>query len=189
MKDDRSEGAEAALIRRAQRGDPAAFEQIYERHQGQVYRYVLYRVRDIAIAEDLTSEVFVRLVEQIGRFRYRGRPILAWLYTIARHLVTDHFRAQGQLTELPEDDCDPLASRALSDWRPERALERQALMEALSQLTEEQRMVILLKFVEGMDNRSVAATLGKPVSAVKSLQHRALARLSRLLHHERQEDG
>ena len=87
---------ELRLIRRAKRGDPQAFEEIYDEHQPAIYRYCVCRVGSDAVAEDLTSEVFVRLVEKIDDFTYRGRPLLAWLYTIARNLVNDHHRLKGR---------------------------------------------------------------------------------------------
>ncbi len=139
---------------------------------------------DEATAEDLTAEVFVRLVERIDRFSYRGRPLLAWLYTIARNLVADHHRRTGQVQMLPleerlvADADDPEAAA-------ERALAQRRLARALARLTEDQRRVILLRFIEGMDTRTVAQILGKPVGAVKALQHRALAALRRVLEEER----
>ena len=171
---------EAQLIQRAQRGDPAAFTEIYDRHQPAVYRYIYYRVSDIATAEDLTSDVFVRLVEKIDRFTYRGRPLLAWLYTIARNLVTDHHRRIGQATMLPLDE-QLVAETDDLEQAAERGLAQRRLAAALPHLTEDQRQVIILKFIEGQSNAEVARILGRPVGAVKSLQHRALAALRRIL--------
>jgi len=173
-------GDEAKLIQRAKKGDPAAFAEIYDRHQPAVYRYVYYRVSDAATAEDLTSDVFVRLVEKIDRFTYRGRPLLAWLYTIARNLVTDHHRRAGRFPQLPLDER--LVAR--SDTPEEavaRRLAQQRLVAAIAHLTEDQRQVILLKFTEGLDNRTTAQILSKSVGAVKSSQHRALAALRCIL--------
>jgi len=173
-------GDEAKLIQRAKKGDPAAFAEIYDRHQPAVYRYIYYRVSDAATAEDLTSDVFVRLVEKIDRFTYRGRPLLAWLYTIARNLVTDHHRRGGQATILPLDEQLATESGNL-ERAAERGLAQRRLAAALPHLTEDQRQVIILKFIEGLDNAEVAQMMGKPVGAVKSLQHRALAALRRTL--------
>jgi RNA polymerase sigma-70 factor (ECF subfamily) len=171
---------EARLIQRAKRGDPTAFAEIYDRHQPAIYRYIFYQVRDVATAEDLTSEVFVRLVEKIGRFTYRGRPLLAWLYTIARNLVTDHRRRAGQIEPLSPDE--PLAADTVGpEGAAEQKLAQDRLAAAVARLTEDQRQVVLLKFVEGLDNEIVAQTLGKTTGSVKSLQHRALAALRRIL--------
>jgi len=171
---------EARLIQRAKEGDPAAFAEIYDRHQPAIYRYILYRVGDVATAEDLTGEVFVRLVERVDRFTYRGRPLLAWLYTIARNLVTDYRRRAGQAAMLPLDE-QLVAEVDDMEQVTERGLAQRRLAAALTHLTEDQRQVIILKFIEGLNNAEVARTLGKSVGAVKSLQHRALAALRRAL--------
>jgi RNA polymerase sigma-70 factor (ECF subfamily) len=171
---------EPMLIRRAKAGDPEAFAQIYDRCQPAIYRYILFRVNDGALAEDLTGEVFVRLVEKIDHFRYRGRPILAWLYTIARNLLNDHYRRASNSATVP---LDPGPAAAIADhrWSASTSLTRETLAAALDSLTEDQRQVILLKFVEGYENADVARLMQKPVGAVKSLQHRALAALRRVL--------
>lgn len=171
---------EARLIQRANEGNPAAFAKIYDRHQPAIYRYIFYRVGDVATAEDLTSEVFVRLVEKSHQLVYRGRPLLAWLYTIARNLVTDYHRRGGRVTMLPLDER--LAAGTVDlDEASERVLTQQMLAAAMTRLTEDQRQVILLKFFEGLANETVARTLGKSIGAVKALQHRGLAALRRIL--------
>jgi RNA polymerase sigma-70 factor (ECF subfamily) len=179
---------EAVLVRRAQEGDPAAFSEIYDRHQPAIYRYIAFRVGTPAIAEDLTSEVFVRVVDSIDRFRYRGRPLLAWLYTIARNLVADHRRRSGRRPLVPLDEGRP----ALAEGPEERAARRFAqlrVVKAIRHLTEDQRQVILLKFVEGMSNAEAASVLGKSVGSVKSLQHRALAALRRAMNAMGEDDS
>ena len=173
-----SRNDEAQLIRRAKQGDETAFAEIFTRHHDTVYTYLLYRVNDVQVAEDLTGEVFLRLVTKIDRFTYRGRPILAWLYTIARNLLVDHQRKQAQL------GLSELEDRwASSDPSPpdvaERGLTRDCLTRSLKHLTEEQQRVILHKLIEGRSNAEVASLLGKTEGAVKSLQHRALASLRR----------
>ena len=165
---------EPDIIRRAKAGDASAFSVIFERHHAAIYRYIYYRLGDAAAAEDLASEVFVRMVERIDRYRYRGKPLLAWLYTIARNQVIDHVRRAERRPTVPLIERD---AESLSDAGREEGslLTGQMLAECLGELTEDQRRVILLKFVEGFDNSAVARILGKPVGAVKSLQHRGLA--------------
>ena len=174
---------EARLIRRAKAGDPDAFAEIYDRYQPAIYRYIFYRVGDEAVAEDLTSEVFVRLVEKIDGFTYRGRPLLAWLYTIARNLVTDYHRQSSRSHFLPLEE-GLVADSGNPEEAADLALVQRRLVHAIGRLTEAQRQVILLRFVEGMDTRSVAEVMGKPVGAVKALQHRALAAMRRILEEE-----
>jgi len=171
---------EARLIQRAKAGDPAAFAEIYDQHQPAIYRYIFYRLGDAGVAEDLTSEVFVRLVERIDRFTYRGRPLLAWLYTIARNLITDHHRRVQRSPLLPLDE-QVVADRPDPEEAVMDTLIQHRLVAAMDKLTEDQRRVILLKFIEGLDNESVARILGKSVGAIKALQHRALAAMRRIL--------
>lgn len=171
---------ERELVRRAKTGDPTAFAELYRRYQPKIHRYCFYRVGNPETAEDLTAEVFVRMVERIDDFHYRGRPLLAWLYTIARNLVTDHYRHQGQATHLELNE-GLVADGTDLDHQAHIALEQTRLTYALSQLTEDQRQVIILRFFEGADNATTARILDKTVGAVKALQHRALVSLSRLL--------
>jgi RNA polymerase sigma-70 factor (ECF subfamily) len=171
---------DATLIARAQQGDRAAVAEIYERHHPAIYRYIFYRVDDTPTAEDLTGMVFVRVVENIDRFVYRGRPLLTWLYTIARNVVVDHPRRTGGAAAVPLDERLAVGEGDV-ERAAERALTQQRLAAALGHLTEDQRQVILLKFIEEMSNEEVAETLGKTIGAVKSLQHRALAALQRVL--------
>jgi RNA polymerase sigma-70 factor, ECF subfamily len=172
---------DAELVRRAKDGDESALVEIYNQCQAPVYRYVYYRVGSAAVAEELTAEVFVRMVERLDSFRDLGRPILAWLYTIAHNLVIDQLRRQGRIALLPLDD----AMAAEEDGQPHQVAEvreaRSNLLAALQRLTEPQRQVILLKFMEARSNAEVAAILGKDEGSVKSLQHRALAALRRNL--------
>jgi RNA polymerase sigma-70 factor (ECF subfamily) len=174
---------EAQLIRRAQAGDRQAFAGIYDRYQEAIFTYLYYRVSDQHTAEDLTADVFVKVVEKIGSYRDRGRPFLAWLYTIARNLLTDHYRQAGQLALLP------LKERIIGTTTgPAKTVEHHlatdCLRQALNHLTEAQKQVIIGKFVEDRSNREVAVLLGKTEGAVKSLQHRALNALRRAIEKE-----
>jgi RNA polymerase sigma-70 factor (ECF subfamily) len=177
---DRPQHDEAQLIRRAKAGDCDAFAAIYDQHHPAIYRYVLCRVSTAAVAEDLASEVFVRLVESIDDFTYQGRPLLAWLYTIARNLVHDHHRRRARTETVSLDDglaascADPESSAILT-------LDQEWLAGALRQLTDEQRQVILLRFFEGLDNETVAHIMDKSYGAVKALQHRGLEALRRAM--------
>ena len=175
---------EGRLIRRAQLGDAAALAELYDQHQPAIYRFVYYRVGDAATAEDLTGEVFVRVVEKIDSFVYRDRPLLPWLYTIARNLVTDYQRRSAHAVMVPLDER-LVAEDQDVEQAAERKLTQGLLAAALVHLTEEQRQVILLKFVEGLENKDVAQIMGKSVGAVKALQHRGLAALERVLRRER----
>jgi RNA polymerase sigma-70 factor (ECF subfamily) len=171
---------EHELIRRAQGFEPEAFGEIYERYYNGVYKYIFYRVGDQGLAEDLTMEVFVKAMEAIDGFSFRGVPFSAWLYRIASNLVIDHFRRMPAQPALSLEE-KLVASAEHSGQVLDSEFTHQALRRALAELTEDQQQVIVLKFVDGLSNHEVAQFLGKTEGAVKSLQHRALASLGRVL--------
>ena len=175
---------EPYLIQQARQGNAAACAALYDRHYDAVYRYCYYHVGETVLAQDVASEVFVRMVENLGTFKVRGRPLLAWLYAIARNLITDTYRRSAHATQLPLDEalttCEDFPIHKI-----ERRLLADRLVAALAHLTEEQRQVILLKFVLDHSNAEVACLMGKSEGAIKSLQHRALAALRRVLERER----
>jgi RNA polymerase sigma-70 factor (ECF subfamily) len=178
---------ESRLIRRAQRGDGAACALLYDSHYDAVYRYCYYRLGDADLAQDLTAEVFVRMVEKLDRFKLRGRPLLAWLYTIARNLTVDLYRKKGKAPHVPLDEASALTAEEDTDLARavDRRLQADCLAAALGHLTEDQRQVVLLKFMEGRSNAQVARILSRSEGAVKSLQHRALNSLRRAIERER----
>lgn len=172
------------LVQQALRGDQDAFIEIYERYQPNIYAFTFYRVGDAKLAEDLTAEVFVRLVEKINTFSPQGHPLLAWLYTIARNLIIDHHRHNGHLTWLPLEESLVEGDASHPAQVTERRIVYAHLLSAINRLTEDQRQVILLKFVADLSNAEVAGILGKNEGSIKSLQHRALAALRNELEKE-----
>jgi RNA polymerase sigma-70 factor (ECF subfamily) len=177
---------EARLIQLAQQGDDEACAVLYERHYDAVYRYCYYRVGSAKLAQDLASEVFVRMVEKLDTFRVRGRPLLAWLYTIARNLVTDLHRRNGRVRHLPLGAATGLGNDGEANLvrGVDRRLQAECLAAALRHLTDAQRQVILLKFFEDCPNGQIALILGKSEGAVKALQHRGLHALRRAIERE-----
>jgi len=171
---------ESALLRRAREYDQAAIAELYDRYSLRIYNYVYHRLGNVHLAEDLTASVFLRMLEAIRSSKAWRTSFSGWLFRIAHNLVVDYFRASRQDTDVPLDDR-PIASDEHPADTAERLLTRQRLRRAINQLTEEQGLVIMLKFVEGMGNAEVAALLGKSEGAVKSLQFRALAALRRLI--------
>jgi RNA polymerase sigma-70 factor (ECF subfamily) len=169
---------EQELVRRARRQDPAAFTELYDLHHRRVYTYIYFRVGGQELAEDLTADVFLRALQAIDSFDYRGVPVAAWLLRIARNLVIDHFRRSGkrQTVELEEHHADS-SGDPVSEV--ENRLLKEELVGLMQHLTEDQRDVIILKFFEGMSNAEVSEVLSKPEGAIKSLQHRGLAALRR----------
>ncbi len=177
---------EARLIREAQQGQAEACAALYDLHYDAVYRYCLFRVGDVKLAQDLTSEVFLRMVERLDAFKPRGRPLLAWLYTIARNLVIDEHRRNGKarLVPLTEASNSSLDREQDPIRGVDRRLQTECLAAALAHLTEDQRQVIILRFMEDYRNGQVARILGKSEGAIKALQHRALKALRRAVEKE-----
>ena len=174
-----------ALLPGCQTADQAAIEAVYQLYGDRLYRYLLARTGDADTAADLSIELFVRVIQHIGGFRPdRRRPAASfsgWLYRIAANLVTDHYRSYSR-SPVPLSDDLPAPGRATDPQRLAEQHEAAAgLSVALDQLSEEQRLVIVGKFTEEMSNAEIAAWLGKSEGAVKSLQHRALRTLGRLL--------
>ena len=174
---------EEGLVRRAKEYDREALSQLYRRHVGAIYRYTHLRVGREDLAEDLTADVFLKMLEGIGSFDYRGVPFAAWLFRIAHDRVVDYFRRQAgkKTVSLSEGLSAPGEGPAAMT---EAALARERLRQALGRLTEEQQQVMVLKFGEGLTNAEVGRLLGKSEGAVKSLQHRALTSLRRFLEKE-----
>lgn len=154
--------------------------QLYEAHAPAVFRYIYFRVRDRQVAEDITGDVFVRMVEALPRFEFRGLPFAAWLFRVAHDRVVDHHRrAVPRRTEaLPDTLLDGEANTEAAALQTHA---NAALMDLLSELTDEQQAVLQLRFIEGYSLEQTAEALDKTQGAVKALQHRALRQLARWL--------
>lgn len=174
---------EVKLIDRARRGDRQAVGKLYERHFDSIYNYVYYRVDNQATAEDLSTEVFIRMLENLDGFSPGERPFLAWLYTIARNLVIDYYREDGE-NPLPIKD-KILKGTAKSPAKViEKSQSQRCYTKALYHLTEDQRRVIIHKFIDELSTAETAQLMGKTEGAVRSLQHRALRSLKEALEEE-----
>ena len=175
LKDD----AEALLVQRAKERLPSAWAEIYDSHYRKLFRYCYARTGDEATAADLASRVYLEALEGIDRYVYRGRPLLAWLYRIARNVVSDHLRAQQRESKALEE-----AATTLESHDPDPAVQvsdRQAILGVLRQLTEDQQQVIALRYYAGLTTTEMAHALERSERAVYSLEVRALAALRRLL--------
>lgn len=168
---------EKSLIELARRRDQAAIGELYRRHVDAIYRYAFHRVGEKAVAEDLTAQVFLRALESIEGYADTGLPFAAWLFRIAQARVIDYWRQQRRRPQVELDE--DLASEAPAP--DETGVSGAALKRALRLLGEEQQQVIVLKFYVGLSNGEIAHILDKTEGAIKSLQHRALASLARVL--------
>jgi RNA polymerase sigma-70 factor (ECF subfamily) len=174
---------ETSLLERAREYDQAALSEIYDRYSKKIYSYVYRHLGDVHLAEDLTAEVFLRMLKAARSDKFARTSLSAWLYRIAHNLIVDHFRSQSQREVEPWDE----KLRAAVDDPTvaiEAKLAQQGLHAALSYLTQEQQQVIVLRFGEGLSAPQVAEVLSKSEGAIRALQHRALATLRRIIMEE-----
>jgi RNA polymerase sigma-70 factor (ECF subfamily) len=174
------------LVERAQAGEAEAFGLIYDRYVDTVFRFIFFRVGNRQLAEDLTSDTFLRALKRIGSFTWQGRDPGAWLVTIARNLVADHFKsgrhrlevATGDVLDADREDRGPEGS-------PEAAVVEHitnvTLLSAVKKLNPEQQECIVLRFLQGLSVAETARAMGKNEGAIKALQYRAVRALARLL--------
>jgi RNA polymerase sigma-70 factor (ECF subfamily) len=170
------------LVTLAQGGDGEAFGQLYDRYVDVVFRFVYYRVNDRGMAEDFTSETFLRALRRIGTISYQGSDIGAWFITIARNIVFDHMKSARRRLEITT--ADTIEGKEYSP-SPEVAvlegLSSDALMHAVKQLGAEQRDCVMFRFIQGFSVSETAAVMGKNEGAIKALQHRAVRKLAELV--------
>jgi RNA polymerase sigma-70 factor (ECF subfamily) len=179
---DTDEASTVDLVRRAQTGDSDAFGQLYDRYVTGVYRFCYYRTSSTQLAEDLTSETFLRALRAIGSFRWQGRDFGAWLTTIARNLVTDHYksgraRLETVSDQLPESTEVAPGPEDLTQIR----LTHEVLAKALHRLPDEQRDCVVMRFLQGLSIAETAEALERSGGAVKQLQLRAVRNLAKWL--------
>lgn len=170
---------EAELVRQAKEFMPMAWETIYERYFPRMYTFVYVHTGDRIVAEDIAIQVFEEAWRGIGRYKYRGVPLAAWLYKIAHNLVVDHFKQLKRKKTAPiQYEGLPLAASAKDI---ERIADRDALTRAMQKLTREQQRVLVHRFVEGLNVAETAAAMGKRETAIRALEFRALRSLRRLM--------
>jgi RNA polymerase sigma-70 factor, ECF subfamily len=169
-----------ALVELARDGDAEAFGQLYDHYVSGVFRFIYYRVGSRQLAEDLTSETFVRGLKAIQRFTWQGKDFGAWLTTIARNLIADHFKSSRSRLEIVSDDIPE--GRTSSPSTEDDVLSRisnELLFDAVNSLPPEQRDCILMRFIQGMSIAETAAALKRSEGAIKQLQLRAVRSLAK----------
>jgi RNA polymerase sigma-70 factor (ECF subfamily) len=151
---------------------------LYDRHNEPIFRYIWSRVYDKQTAEDLTGEVFTRVVAALPDYRFRGVPFRAWLFRIAHNLIIDHYRKDQARVSVPLEHAEPLLAEGNDpDIVLEQQLTTEQIRRALETLDPSQREVLVLRFLAGLSLQDVALTLDRTVPSVKSLQYRGLIAL------------
>jgi len=170
------QGADERLLVEAAQGDPARFDALYELHFDRIYFFLVSRVHDRSIAEDLTSEVFHKALANLPSYEWRGTPFAAWLFRIASNAIADHYKRSNR--EVNVDDFEhPLAQPDLSSNDLDFIERHVHFFRLVEELPEIQRRVVCERFVEERSIREIAQRLSKTEGAIKQLQFRALRTL------------
>jgi RNA polymerase sigma-70 factor, ECF subfamily len=171
---------EAGLVEEARAGDPEAFARLYDAYVERVTRYVYFRVSEPIDTEDLVAQVFLKAWENLERYKMGSSPFIAWLYTIARNLVIDHYRTKKNALPLEEAIALP-SDMEMPDEEAQTRFDLQAMRDALQFLTSDQQQALILKYIAGLPNDSIAKIMHKQEGTIRGLQMRALQTLSRYM--------
>jgi len=174
---------EKSWVERARTGDPEAAGWLYERYFDRIYRYVYLKLGDPTDSEDLTEQVFLKMLESVGSFQWQGSTFASWLYRIAHNQVVDFLR---QHSRRPQSSIEPVRDVLPSDrGDPHQHAEQrdfaEQLVSSMAELTELQAQVITLKFGSDLTNAQVAQILERTEGAVKALQFAALQKLNKIM--------
>jgi RNA polymerase sigma-70 factor, ECF subfamily len=171
---------EAHLVDRAKAGDPQAFAKLYDAYVERVSRYVYFRVSDERDMEDLVSQVFLKAWENLDRYQTGSSHFIAWLYTIARNLVIDHYRMKKSTLPLDEALGHP-SDIAMPDEQSEMHFDLEAMRDGLQSLSADQQQALILKYIAGLPNESIAKVMNKQEGTIRGLQMRGLQTLARYM--------
>lgn len=164
------------LVELAQRGEADAIGGLYDLHYRAIFRYFRARVGNWQLAEDLTSDVFRRMLTGLPQYRPMGLPFRAWLFRIAHNVLVDHYRKESSDMSVELQENEQHGQRAAD---PASEVEHKLTMEeayrALFELEPSQRDVLALRFLSGLSLREVAQALNRTEASVKALQQRGLA--------------
>ncbi len=170
--------AETELLHLAQGFDLIALAKIYDLYSPDIHRYAMRLLGNTTLAEDCVSETFSRFLHALAAGKGPRDYLRAYLYRIAHNWITDHYRREHpseELTETIPDETQRIEEKA------DRAIQHSRILQAIHELSPNQQQVIALKYWQDLDNKEIARALGKPVGAIKSLQHRAIISLQRKL--------
>jgi RNA polymerase sigma-70 factor (ECF subfamily) len=173
------------LVKQAQSGSVTAVGELYDRHRSRIFRYIRFKTGNKQIAQDLASEVFLRMVDHLPNFQPRGVPFSAWLYRIAQNLIIKQGQRASKYPNVPLVLADNAGQNGNNPALVvEQQLEMEWVWQGLENLNESQREVIILRFIAGLSLKETAEALEKTVAAVKTLQHRGILTLQTTLKFE-----
>lgn len=172
---------EESLVRRAQQHDTEAFARLYEAYFDKIYRYIALRIRNETEAEDITQQVFMKMLQSISSYKIKGVPFSSWIYRIAHNQVVDFLRQQNKKTTVDIEGL-PLPDTAEDPQHIiEREIDVEELKQATQKLTPAQQEVLSLRFASELSIAECADIMGKSEGAIKALQHSAVLALRRAL--------
>jgi RNA polymerase sigma-70 factor (ECF subfamily) len=177
----------AAFVDKSAQGDVDAFGKLYDMYMERIYKYVYYHTGEAMVAEDLTQDIFIKAWGAINRFEWKGQPFSSWLFRIAHNCTVDYYRSAQRESALKEQmsksirESESAPATANPVQEVEQKLTHQELLEAIADLSAAQKEVIILKFLEGMENNEIARITGKKEGAIRITQMRALAALREIM--------
>ena len=178
-----TEASEEELLAAAMQYNEAALGELYDRYEAKIFSYIFRRTGDQPLAEDLTAQVFLRMLESIRDRKAWHSSFSGWLYRIAHNLVIDHYRRRDRQSAIDLEEAPPMASD-LEDpvETAEMNIDAERLRAAIRRLTDEQAEVVSLRFLEGYSIAEVAEMTNRTEGAIKALQYRAVTTLRGLLY-------
>jgi RNA polymerase sigma-70 factor (ECF subfamily) len=176
-----SDFTEEQLLIGAARYDDAAIGELYDRYEAKIFAYIYRRTGEQTLAEDLTGQVFLKMLEAIHNQKAWHSSFSGWLYRIAHNLVIDHYRQRDHQIQISLEDEPTLPAPDSPEEATEMKLNAERLRAAIGRLTEEQAEVISLRFLEGYSINEVAEMMSKTEGSIKALQYRAVSTLRQLL--------
>ncbi len=166
------------LVKQVQAGNREAMSQLYQRHRPAIYRYALSRVYNQQVAQDIVGEIFLRVVTYLPKYKVTGAPFTAWLFRIAHNTLITMAKKEGHFQQLPIETVEkPEYSGDHPDQLVEFQLNKEWIWAGLEQIDENQREVVILRFLVGLSLKETAHALEKSIGAVKTLQHRGILAL------------
>lgn len=177
------------LVEKARLQDSEAFGRIYDIYYERIYRFAYYKVGNVADAEDIAAQTFAGALRTIANFRWTGSSFDSWLFRIANNVTIDLYRKMGKAKLEPIDEHMTIAAASDTSAEAIGGVEHSRVRGLIDELPEEQKRVLILKFIVGMSNKEVGTSIDKSEGAVKALQFRGLSRLRAMLREEGVLDG
>jgi len=178
---------ETLFIKKAKKGEADAFGWLYDKYVSQIYRFIFLKVGVKQEAEDITHQVFLNAWMNIASYEERGHPFSSWLYRIANNAVIDYYRGRKNIQSLETTAGENLQELPELEKNLDKLQDLKLVQAALARLESDQQNVLIMKFIDDLSNKEIAATLNKSEGAIRVIQHRALKQLKKNLQNSQSE--